>query len=130
MRGTSAVHPITLLAVLAGLLGVGCGSNPKFALTISIQGDGTVDAAPGGSCTGPKTCPAITVDATTKIVLSGAPAVGWVAKTWVLDVDGANVTLPVDANGTVTVDGSKGSAATVTVTFVTLGGPTDGGKTD
>jgi hypothetical protein len=116
------------LAVLAGLLGAaGCGSTPSFALTIVIDGDGTITAAPGGTCTGPKTCPVINVSPSTNILLSGSPATGWVNKSWVLDVDGATVTLPVDPNGTVTVNGNKGSSATVTVTFVTIGSETDAG---
>ena len=117
-----------LLAVVAALLGAGCGSSPNFALTIVIDGNGVITAAPGGTCTGPKTCPVINVSPSTNIVLSGSPATGWVNQSWVLDVDGATVTLPVQANGTVTVNGNKGSEATVTVTFVPIGsGSNDGG---
>lgn len=119
---------IWFTAFAVGLLSAGCGSSSSFALTITIVGDGTVTAAPGGSCTGPATCPVIDVGPSTAVVLEGAPAAGWVATSWELDVDGATVTLPVDRSGTVTLSGNKGSQATVTVTFVLVGsGPTDGG---
>jgi hypothetical protein len=122
------VQQTWLTAFAFGLLSTGCGSSSSFGLTITIVGDGTVTAAPGGPCTGPETCPVIEVSPSVDIVLEGAPAPGWVAESWELDVDGATVTLPVDRNGTVTLSGNKGSQATVTVTFVPVGsGPTDGG---
>lgn len=125
------MHPITYVALATGLLSAGCSSSPSVALTIVIVGDGTVTASPGGACSGPKTCPVITVSQSKNVVLSGAPANGWVAQSWELDVGGATVALAVDPDGTVTVNGSKGSEATVTVTFVTIGSQSaDGGKKD